>query len=74
MITSKEAHTKVNYAMDHSDLVHNLIDNIYNSRGTCQKCVEFKPIYAKDYGYCKLLNFSCDKNWFCADFKEITND
>jgi hypothetical protein len=76
MLTKKEAIREVDYVMDHSDLVKDLISKIYDSIGTCGECKH----YDQKYKCCESPiqedrndvagSYYTSSNWYCADFEK----
>ena len=78
MITRKEAIGKVDYVMDHSDLVKDLIFKIYESIGTCGECeYASEADIGKDIRDCSRVSFFGsyykDKSEYCSEFKRKKN-
>jgi len=76
MITKENAKHKLDmarggrYGSSRRIEMMNVIDEIYSSRGTCGTC-KHSDDFNKDYIFCKILGYSLEPTWFCADYEEM---
>ena len=64
------------FSYEHGNGDDSTVDEIYDSRGSCNRCVYYKQKKLNPMGmdtppvpFCSSLNRVVTDNWYCADFK-----